>query len=208
MQSKKIIKQVSDYYTSRLEEFGASPKGVDWNSEESQQLRFNQLLKIKEEKNSSFSILDYGCGFGSMYQFMKENYSGFNFTGFDISEAMIEQAKKLFADEHSKWESDSKKLMRQDYVVASGIFNVRLKTSDADWLNYILETITEMNRLSTKGFSFNVLTKYSDAEFMKDYLYYADPNFLFDFCKRNFSKQVALLHDYPLYEFTLLIRKF
>ena len=39
---------------------------------------------------------------------------------------------------------------------------------------------------------------------MKDYLFYADPCQLFDYCKQNFSKQVALLHDYRLYEFTII----
>jgi hypothetical protein len=42
---------------------------------------------------------------------------------------------------------------------------------------------------------------------MKDYLYYADPMKLFDHCKKKYSKKVAILHDYPLYEFTLLVRK-
>ena len=35
----------------------------------------------------------------------------------------------------------------------------------------------------------------------------ADPAFFFDWCKRNFSRHVSLLHDYGLYEFTLLTRK-
>jgi len=52
-----------------------------------------------------------------------------------------------------------------------------------------------------------MLTKYSDREYMKEYLYYADPLFIFDYCKRNFSKKVALIHDYELYEFTILVRK-
>ena len=52
-----------------------------------------------------------------------------------------------------------------------------------------------------------MLTKYSDKEYMRDNLYYADPLFIFDYCKRNFSKQVALLHDYGLYEFTILVKK-
>jgi len=42
---------------------------------------------------------------------------------------------------------------------------------------------------------------------MRPDLYYADPLFLFDFCKQNFSKNVALLHDYRLYDFTLIVRK-
>jgi len=64
-----------------------------------------------------------------------------------------------------------------------------------------------MNKKSIKGFAFNMLTKYSDREYMKEYLYYADPLFIFDYCKRNFSKKVALIHDYELYEFTILVRK-
>ena len=42
---------------------------------------------------------------------------------------------------------------------------------------------------------------------MRPYLYYADPLFLFDYCKKKYSKSVALLHDYGLYEFTILVRK-
>ena len=45
------------------------------------------------------------------------------------------------------------------------------------------------------------------AERMKDYLFYADPGELFDHCKRRYSRWVALLHDYGLYEFTILVRK-
>ena len=64
-----------------------------------------------------------------------------------------------------------------------------------------------MNSKSKHAFSFNLLTKYSDKEFMQDYLYYADPLFYFDYCKRNYSKNVALLHDYYQYDFTILVRK-
>jgi hypothetical protein len=42
---------------------------------------------------------------------------------------------------------------------------------------------------------------------MRDDLYYADPCELFDHCKRQHSRNVALLHDYTLYEFTILVRR-
>jgi hypothetical protein len=51
-----------------------------------------------------------------------------------------------------------------------------------------------------------VLSLYSDPERRRPDLFYADPLFLFDYCKTRFSKAVALLHDYPLYEFTVLVR--
>ena len=93
-----------------------------------------------------------------------------------------------------------------DYTVSSGIFNVKGDTPDDRWLAYVLETLTEMARLSRRGFAFNVLTSYSDRDRMRGNLYYADPGFMLDYCKKTFSRYVAVLHDYPLYEFTVLVR--
>jgi hypothetical protein len=52
-----------------------------------------------------------------------------------------------------------------------------------------------------------MLTSYSDPDRMRSDLYYGDPCLFFDHCKRTYSKQVALLHDYGLYEFTVIVRK-
>jgi hypothetical protein len=42
---------------------------------------------------------------------------------------------------------------------------------------------------------------------MRPDLYYGDPCALFDHCKRRYARNVAVLHDYGLYEFTILVRK-
>ena len=42
---------------------------------------------------------------------------------------------------------------------------------------------------------------------MRPDLYYPDPGAVFDRCMRRYSRHVALLHDYGLYEFTILVRK-
>lgn len=203
----RILKQVNNYYSQKIIKNGATPQGVDWNSVESQELRFEVLSKVITDV-ANFSVLDYGCGFGSMYDYFKHKYSNFKFIGLDISEEMINEAlKKHEQDAASQWLTTLTDADKFDFVIASGIFNVRLENTQEDWLIYVLETLQKLNSHSTKGFSFNVLTKYSDKEFMKDYLYYADPLFLFDYCKTNFSKNVALLHDYNLYEFTLIVRK-
>jgi hypothetical protein len=93
-----------------------------------------------------------------------------------------------------------------DYTVASGIFNVKLDISADEWAHYVLRTVDTIAKLSRKGFAFNALTKYSDADRMRPDLYYADPFLLFDYCKTKISRFVSLLHDYPLYEFTVLVR--
>ena len=52
-----------------------------------------------------------------------------------------------------------------------------------------------------------MLSTYSDPDKRRDDLFYADPGSFFDLCKQRFSPRVALLHDYPLYEFTVIVRK-
>ena len=198
-----IKNKVKQYYTEKIKQFGIDSKGVDWNNKESQFLRFEQLTKIITK--NTFSILDYGCGYGSLIELLKKKYKSFNYLGFDISDEMIVNAKKLYPN--YEFTTHLKDGLCFDYVIASGIFNVKLDTPDEMWLDYIMNVITQMNSLSRCGFAFNILTSYSDKEFMKDYLYYADPCFFFDYCKKNFSRNVALLHDYDLYEFTILIRK-
>ena len=121
---------------------------------------------------------------------------------------MIIKAKKLYGQyENVNFINDLNVNRIADYIVASGIFDVKLKNKNCEWLNYILETLNRMNEKSKKGFSFNCLTIYSDENYKKNYLYYADPRFFFDYCKRRFSNNIALLHDYFLYEFTILVRK-
>lgn len=93
-----------------------------------------------------------------------------------------------------------------DFTVASGIFNVRLDVPDDEWRAYVETTLEKLAGLSRAGFAFNMLTSYSDADKMRPDLYYGDPGWFFDLCKRRYSRNVALLHDYGLYEFTMIVR--
>lgn len=206
MNTNLIIKDVSDYYTNKFEKYGAMHRGVDWSSEESQNVRFEQLEKIIKS-NNFFSILDYGCGFGSLYKFLTNKYVDFEYVGFDISEKMIQAAQKKYSSQKVSWTTSLKSIQSVDYTISSGIFNVKLDFSDEVWKKYILDTLNEFNKLSNCGFSFNALTAYSDKEYMQEYLFYSDPSFFFDYCKRNFSRYVSIIHDYPLHEFTILVRK-
>lgn len=202
-----ILSEVDRYYSDKIITHGPVPGGVDWNSQESQMLRFDQLLKLLPIPAKKFSILDFGCGYGSLFNYMKPRYQEFQYAGFDISRAMIDEARRLLNGEPIKLSTELSILDAPEYTIASGIFNVKQKANVENWMTYVEETLTQINKLSSKGFSFNMLTSYSDEDHKKDYLYYADPCQVFDFCKRQFSKEVALLHDYNLYEFTVLVRK-
>ena len=202
-----ILKGVEEYYSGKIKLHGDTAQGVDWNSTDSQYLRFDQLRKLFDLEND-FSLLDYGCGSGEFVTYFdKLNLNqNFKYIGFDVSDPMLSIAKKK--ERGNVLFINSLLDKKNDYTIASGLFNVKLNlASDDQWFDYIIETINEFNSISDKGFAFNALTKYSDKEYMKDYLYYSDPLILFDYCKRNFSKNVALLHDYNLFEFTIIVRK-
>jgi SAM-dependent methyltransferase len=199
--------KIKQYFMDRLDKYGTTPQGLDWNSIESQHIRYEQLIRVIDEEES-FSILDYGCGFGSLLDFSKPKDYDFTYVGFDIVEEMIEKGKQLHKEESNCFFTSNKsELKPADYVVESGIFNMRQNDRFEDWTDYVVGTLTEMNNLAKKGMAVNFLTKYSDPGFMRPDLYYADPCFLFDYCKINFSRNVALLHDYELYDFTILVRK-
>jgi SAM-dependent methyltransferase len=201
----QILSTVRDYYSKKIKTHGATPCGVDWNSLESQETRFEQLLRIGDLSQES-CLLDYGCGYGALFDFLARSEWRGRYTGFDISPEMILTAKHI-PRSNAEFFHALPANRRYDYVVSSGIFNVRMDYSDKEWKNYIVHTLEGFDRLSIHGFSFNMLTSYSDSERMKSYLYYADPCFIFDLCKRKFSKNVALLHDYGLYEFSMLVKK-
>lgn len=203
----EILKEVGQYYSEKIKTYGATARGVDWNSRESQELRFDQLLKICDCKRP-FSINDYGCGYGALVEYMTDRGYTFRYRGYDISSQMIAKAMELHEGlEYCQFFTDESELTVADYTVASGIFNVKLQASDEEWREYVLLILTKISELSKKCFVFNMLSSYSDRDLMRPDLYYADPLYFFDYCKKKFSEFVSLSHDYPLYEFTISVKK-
>ena len=207
-----IYDVVSKYYTEKINTFGPSANGVDWKDASSQVLRFAKLLELTAG-DSDFSICDWGCGYGALldYMHLRHDTVDYRYVGYDWSEKMIAEATRLHGPEILKgepqWHCGTEYFTSVDYTVASGIFNVKLGQSTENWQEYVLNTLRKINALSRRGFAFNMLTSYSDVEKMRSDLNYASPTFYFDLCKSEFSRYVTLLHDYPLYEFTILVWK-
>lgn len=196
---------VSQYYARKLEEFGPTPRGVDWNSDESQRRRFAELLRIADGA-PPVSLIDYGCGYGALLDYLCEQGQRVRYTGYDIAPEMVACAAERHARIADADFTAELPVMPADYVLSSGIFNVRLHHGLDEWTDYVLTTIDTFDALSRRGFAFNVLSTYSDPARRRDDLYYADPAAMFEHCMRKFGR-VAVLHDYPLFEFTILVRK-
>ena len=194
--------RVADYYAGKLAVHGATPRGVDWNSAEGQELRFTELLAVLGGDRSA-SVLDFGCGYGALAARLRRDGHQGRYTGYDAAPEMIAAAT---AQPGCAFVSDLAGVEPMDYVIASGLFNVRLDVSIAEWEAYVRETIGAMAALARRGIAFNMLTRHADADRMRPDLYYADPGGWLTWCLERFGRQVSLRHDYPLYEFTIAIR--
>src|SRR5207245_7679873 len=115
----RVLDAVQRYYSGKVAEHGPTAKGVDWNDTDSQELRFEQLLKLCDT-TAPFTINDYGCGYGALAAYLEQRGYACTYTGFDISPEMLAQAREL---SRGRFVAADDELDVADYTVASGIFN-------------------------------------------------------------------------------------
>ena len=201
-----ILLEVASYYAAKLEAHGSTSQGVDWNGIESHERRHRQFLYLLKG-NPDASVIDLGCGFGDFLRFLRaEGYRG-SFTGYDIAPSMIEKARQIHGEsEDHRWRVGAVPAESADFAIASGIFNVKGDFPNESWSRYVLQTIDILSQAGRHGFAFNMLSTSSDPDRRRPNLYYADPVDMLAHCLARYGRSIALLQDYGLYEFTVVVR--
>ena len=108
-------KKLNEYFSEKLQTFGATPKGVDYNGPEAQEIRFEQLVKVIDS-SVPLSVIDYGCGYGAMFDFLLKKGWDFEYYGVDLIEKMVlsgREAHKEFPNAH--FTPHEKELSKADY---------------------------------------------------------------------------------------------
>jgi hypothetical protein len=101
---------------------GSTSRGVDWNGEESQTLRFDVLTRITNLQKSKFSANELGCGCGSLLHYFHHHGYSYDYLGLDISPSMF----SLTEPRHKKSECCSFLLDSRHNRVAAYTFASRL----------------------------------------------------------------------------------
>jgi SAM-dependent methyltransferase len=200
------LSRVRDYYSDKVTRHGTTAAGVDWGSEEKQSVRFRQLVRGFDDE--PFSVLDVGCGYGALWDFLKAQGREFTYHGVDLSDQMIASARALHL--HASGCTFAVGSLPEpgfDYVVASGIFNVTLGIDKRIWESYVQKMLSNMFVACRKGLAANFLTSYSDPHRRDEKLFYADPAAVLDYCITKLSPNVDLSHHYGLWDFTIHVRK-
>lgn len=200
---------IQRYYTQKVLAHGASPLGVDWTCQPTQELRFVQLLKLCDF-GQPFSLNDVGCGYGALLAFLAKRHRGakVDYLGTDLSQAMIDQAKPSPRPSMRSQFVVTGHIPRvADYSVASGIFNVKLNQPTARWTLFIQQTLAGMHRASRLGFAVNFLAPLGPDMQTIPELYRVSPDVWIRHCERQFGAKVELVEGYGMREFTLLVRR-
>jgi hypothetical protein len=204
---RRAIDGVRNLYSDNLAEHGIDSRSVGWPDPEAQLLRFRKLAHViyADRPSGRITVNDWGCGYGAMFAFL-DALPGVEldrYVGYDVSTEMLDAAREHVTDPRAEWAHGSEVTKDADYSFVSGTFNVRMEASDELWGEYVRSVLRTLHARSRRGFAFNLLTSYVD--WRKDDLFYADPGEYFSFCRQELSRYVTLLHDYPLYEWTIAV---
>lgn len=193
-------RKVIDFFENLLGRYGYSVKSLAYGSEESQRKKFEVLTQIGDLSNAT--ILDVGCGFGDLYDFLKNKGLKVDYWGCDISPKMIELAKekrpflRFEVADILTWADRE----RFDYVLSTG-FNC-VKTGNNESL--LRKMIEKMYGLCRIGVAVGMVSTYQTNQ--NEQTYYASPEDVFSYCM-SLCKRVVLRHDYMPHDFTIYLYK-
>jgi SAM-dependent methyltransferase len=180
-------KKTEEYYTKAYEKFPGEVQGLDWGSRSSQDLRFRVLLEGIKKRSSEDSILDVGCGYGDISQFI--NWTPM-YRGIDIVPSMIQVAKERYPKKDFLVANLSDEQHTYDWILASGPYNVKEKNNE----KFLEESIQMMWSKCKQGVAFNILVQ-GPHDVRNEDMYFYNAALVLAYC-RTITPYVVCRMDY------------
>ena len=181
-------KELLCFYDRHLKDFGDSPQAVRWTAE-GQLRRYEALLQISGDLAGK-RVLDFGCGKGDFYGFMKEKGISLNYCGIDINENLIALAKRKYPEaEFISMDLEEAEIGRMfDVIFICGVFNLRVAGVE----DSMKDVLRKLFRLCTGSLHMNLLTYYIPQRSVE--LFYVKPEEILRLAVSELSKSVTLRH--------------
>lgn len=181
-------KELLSFYNRHLMDFGDAPQAVRWTPE-GQLRRYETLLRIAGNFSGK-RILDFGCGKGDLYGFIKEKGIIINYSGIDINKNLIELARSKYPEaEFIHMDIEEEGLERDfDIVFVCGVFNLRVAGVEVSMKN-----VLKLFRLCREAIHVNLLTYYIPQRNVE--LFYVKPEEILHFALTELSRSVTLMHE-------------
>jgi hypothetical protein len=195
---------VRERYGRRLEQYGYDARTLGWNTG-TQRVRFEALLEGLRDDDYA-SILDVGCGFGDLLDFLRGRGWRGEYAGIDLVPELVDEARRRHAGDGAATFACSEitateREARHSMAVAIGIFNHRLQR---DNMEFVRGMIAAMWASSTAVVVCDFLSTRSDPDRRRDDLFYADPGLMLEEAQR-YSRRTMIHHAYMPFEFQVKI---
>ncbi|MDD4914447.1 MAG: class I SAM-dependent methyltransferase [Methylococcales bacterium] len=209
MTNKTIQAQLVAEMEYNLERHGDNYRGVGWTkSQENADLRYKVMLELIPE-NQPCTLLDIGCGAAHLYEYMLSRHiQGISYSGLDLSPAYLALCRRKHPQIeffHADILDEQSLIPSHDYVLMNGVFNYKGDHSIEQMWDYCRQMLLKANTIATKGFAFNVVSKYVDWE--RDDLFHLSFDQLAAFLDEKISRNFIFRHDYGLFEYTIYVYK-
>ncbi|WP_228712701.1 class I SAM-dependent methyltransferase [Halarcobacter mediterraneus] len=144
------------FYKKAIDKYGISARGVHWQSQFTQYLRFEILNSFIKEDIEKSTLVDAGCGFAEYLNYLKKSsLEPKLYLGIDVEEKMISLSEKRFPNNKFLVKDILKdSLPEADYFVCSGAMNILRKKQMFRFIENCLNS-------SKKGFVFNFLKSHT-----------------------------------------------
>lgn len=193
--------QLLSFYNFHLEKFGDRPEALRWTPR-GQLKRYHMLADIAPASDlNNAKVLDYGCGTGDFYQFLKRRGVTVKYTGVDINENFINLAKRKYPEcAFRVMNADDDQFEGvYDYIFICGVFNLRVPGVDDDMKNALVNLFKHCG----KGLALSALSSHTPIRDPE--LHLTSPEELVKFSLENLSSSIALRHDRIQHDFTLYV---
>lgn len=190
---------VISFYDRTLRLFGDRPESLRWTPE-GQRAHYEAMLDIAPGMGGR-KILDFGCGKGDFYQFLKDKGITLDYTGLDINENLIALARKKFPGTRFGVFDVGRDTMSEefDYIFLCGVFNLKVQGID----DLIQSTLKKLFPCCRIGLAFNALSSHVPQKAPE--LHYTSPEALLGFALEDLSPYVVMRHDRIPYDFTMFV---
>ena len=206
---KFLNNQITHIYNKRFKKYLNTPKGVFWNSNLSQDLRLNIILDkiIKVLKSDKISIADVGCGYGRLFEIIKERNldNKFNYYGFDINDKFISFCSNKKKFKNGNFEVNTCPSKNFDYIIMSGTYNLTPTDNKDLWESYIIENLKSNWKFADRALIFNCLIK--KERIIKNKLYYTELSWIKTICEENFGETEIYKHHLLVDDITIVVNK-
>jgi 2-polyprenyl-3-methyl-5-hydroxy-6-metoxy-1,4-benzoquinol methylase len=176
------------FYNRHLKDFGDLPQAVRW-TQEGQLRRYVSLITIAGDLFGK-KVLDFGCGKGDFYGFMKKKGILVKYCGIDINENLIELAGRKYPEaEFIAIDVDETEFNRAfDIAFVCGVFNLRIAGIE----ELMKSVLKKLFNLCKEALHINLLTYYIPQKTVE--IFYVKPEEILQFVIAELSRSVTLTH--------------